>query len=83
MSFNVGVTPTEKEKNMNNKIGPQIVNALEPEVVKASTYIEEKVLPRASAESLYSSPYAVINIATPAKEAVCPAGVGDILHFFG
>lgn len=83
MSFNVGVTPKQKGEIMINKVAERIVKPAEQQVVKASTYIEEKVAPNVSLESLYSSPFALIRSSAPASEAVRPAGVGEILHFFG
>lgn len=83
MSFNSGVTLKQKGEKMINKVTESVVRPVEQQVVRASTYIEEKVVPKVSVESMYSSPFAAINIATPVKEAVCPAGVGGILHFFG
>lgn len=83
MSFNVGVTLKQKGEIMINKVAERIVNPAEQQVVRASTYIEEKLVPKVSVESMYSSPFALVGATTPTKEVVRPAGVGEILHFFG
>ncbi len=83
MSFNIGVTLKQKGEIMINKVAERVVKPVEQQVVKASTYIEEKVAPKVSLESLYSSPFALIKVSTNPVEQVRPAGVGEILNFFG
>jgi len=68
---------------MINKIFPKVTRPVEQQVVKASTYIEEKVAPKIaeapkkSIETLYSSPFA------PIGEGVKPDNAGEILFTFG
>lgn len=80
MSFNVGVTPNRKGEKMINKV---VSKAVEPQVVRASTYIEEKVAPKVSKLPEYFSPCTPVETAVNLDKAVKPAGVGDVLHFFG
>ncbi len=68
---------------MVNKVAERFVKPVEQQVVKASTYIEEKVAPKVSLDSIYSSPFALVKTSVPAAEAARPAGVGEILNFFG
>lgn len=95
MSFNDSVTPEQKGEKMINKVSftgretlltENLVKPVEQQVVKASTYIAETVVPK-SAEAvetaeqalsrMYASPYA------PTGEAVKPANAGEKLYIFG
>lgn len=70
MSFNVFVTLKQKGEKMINKVAERVVKPVEQQVVKASTYIEEKVAPKASVESLYTSPFASTNVKDVVSENV-------------
>lgn len=95
MSFNDSVAPEQKGEKMINKVSftgretlltEKLAKPVEQQVVRASTYIAETVMPKSAevvetAEQalsrVYASPYA------PIGEAVKPATAGEKLFIFG
>lgn len=85
MSFNVFVTPKQKGEKMINKVSftgretmltQKVARPVEQQVIKASTYIEEVIprvfeeAPKASVESLYTSPFASTSVKNVVSENV-------------